>query len=216
MILGIFCAGNLGKEVYDIAKNINESENRWETIEFVDNFCEKKDFYNIPVSRLSDWDSRRDDIEFVIATGEPMARADIYNQLKKNGNIITNLIHPTVIVSPTATLGKGIIVTSYSSISSNAVIDDNVLIQSNIRVGHDIVVGKHSVISANSAIGGGTIIGDEVFVGMNATIKGELAIKNKAIISMGAVVFKDVEEGTVVAGNPARATLGNAQHKVFS
>ena len=38
MYLGIYGAGNLGKELYDIALRVNSYENRWEKIIFIDDF----------------------------------------------------------------------------------------------------------------------------------------------------------------------------------
>ena len=46
-------------------------------------------------------------------------------------------------------------------------------------------------------------------------IKEKLSVGNDAIIGMGAAVFRDVEAGTTVVGNPARVTRGNDKHKVF-
>lgn len=214
-ILGIMCAGKLGKEVYDIALRMNQQNRKWEKIVFVDNYAKKSNHYGVDVSHLKDWNEKKSSIEFIIATGEPQDRYEIYCQLQQNDFSITNVIDPTVIISPTAKLGKGIIIAPFSSISSDVCVDDNVLIQSNIRVGHDIKIGAHSVVSANCAIGGCTTIGKRSFLGMNATVKGDLTIGDSAIVSMGAVVFKNVEDGVVVAGNPARNTLGNAQHRVF-
>ena len=65
------------------------------------------------------------------------------------------------------------------------------------------------------APGGECIFGKKSYVGMNATIKEKLTVGNNAIIGMGAVVFRDVEENTVVVGNPARVTKGNDKHIVF-
>lgn len=45
---------------------------------------------------------------------------------------------------------------------------------------------------------------DNVFIGCNATIMGNVRIGPNAIVAAGSVVTKDVPEGTVVAGNPAK------------
>ena len=48
------------------------------------------------------------------------------------------------------------------------------------------------------------IIEDDVWIGANAIILGGVTIKKGAVIGAGSVVLKDVEERTLVAGNPAR------------
>lgn len=47
-------------------------------------------------------------------------------------------------------------------------------------------------------------IGDNVFVGLNAVILPGVTIGSNAIVAAGAVVTKNVESGTIVAGVPAR------------
>ena len=214
-ILGIFCAGNLGREIYDIAFRINREQKCWEQIVFVDNYPKSQSYYQIKVHRLSEWTEQKSDIEFVIANGEPSTRRIIYDQLTGEGFTLTNLIDPTAIISPTAEIGEGSIIAPFSSVSSNVVLGKNVLIQSYIRVGHDIHIGKHSVISSNCAIGGGTEMGEEVFIGMGAVVKEELKIGDGAVLGMGGVLFKDLAAGMTAVGNPARMTKGNEERKVF-
>lgn len=49
-----------------------------------------------------------------------------------------------------------------------------------------------------------TYIGDDVWIGHGAIIMGGVRIGHGSIIAAGAVVVKDVPDGTVVGGNPAR------------
>jgi acetyltransferase-like isoleucine patch superfamily enzyme len=48
------------------------------------------------------------------------------------------------------------------------------------------------------------IIGNDVWIGMNATILKGVTIGVGAIVAAGAVVTKDVDAWTIVAGNPAK------------
>lgn len=45
---------------------------------------------------------------------------------------------------------------------------------------------------------------DNVFVGAHSILMGNIKVGPNAIIAAGAVVTKDVPEGTIVGGNPAR------------
>lgn len=47
-------------------------------------------------------------------------------------------------------------------------------------------------------------IGNNVIIGANATIIGGISIGDNSIIGAGAVVVKDVQQNTIVAGNPAK------------
>ncbi len=54
------------------------------------------------------------------------------------------------------------------------------------------------------------IVEDHVFIGTNAGIYGGVHIGKNAFISPNAVVTHDVEEGTIVAGVPARVLNGKS------
>ena len=47
-------------------------------------------------------------------------------------------------------------------------------------------------------------VGDDVFVGMGALILPNVKIGNRCVIGANSVVTKDVPDGHIVAGNPAR------------
>lgn len=213
--LGIFGAGNLGKELYDIAERINKTDVKWDDIVFVDNYAASDRFYGRSIYRPEACERLEGMTEYVIATGEPSVRKEIFYQLKNAGCRLTTLIDPTACISPTAQIGEGVIIAPFSSVSCDVVIGNNVLIQSYIRVGHDISIGNHSVISANAAIGGGVTIGEEVFLGMNASVINEKHVGDRAVLAMGAALFRDLESGRTAVGNPARVTRGNDAGRVF-
>ena len=214
-ILGIFCAGNLGKELYDIAERVNRVENNWEKIIFVDDTYMEKSYYGVEVYRLSSFQNRRMEIEFIIANGTPANRKKIYDRLVAAGFCLTNLIDPTAIVSPTSKISAGLIVMAHSSISSDVQGEENILIQANIRVAHDIKIGRHSVLSSSAGIGGHVIIGSQNFIGIGAAVKENIRLGKNVVIGMGAVVVKDVDDNFVLAGNPAKVIRKNIDGKIF-
>jgi len=215
MYLGIYCAGNLGKEVYDIGIRMNEADKRWEEIVFIDDVYGSSEFYGVKVCRPEEFKHRLGQIEIIIANGTPVDRKAIRGKVDSFGFTFTNIIDPTVIISPTASIGKGVIITPFSTVSSDAVIGDNVLVQSYVRIGHDIEVGEDSVVSANVAIGGKTVVGAQTYIGMGAVIRDGLHIGSNSIISMGAVVHTDIDDGVTVVGLPARVSRRNRDGKVF-
>ncbi|GAB3057113.1 acyltransferase [Virgibacillus ainsalahensis] len=78
-----------------------------------------------------------------------------------------------------------------------------------------IIVGTNSVIGYNTTILaheylineyriGNVVIGDEVLIGANSTVLPGVTIGEKAIVSAGTLVHKDVPAGTFVGGNPMK------------
>ena len=63
---------------------------------------------------------------------------------------------------------------------------------------------RSSPDDANQARSAEVAIGDDVFVGMHAVILKGVKIGRGATIGAGSVVTKDVPEGAVAAGNPAK------------
>lgn len=57
-------------------------------------------------------------------------------------------------------------------------------------------------------------IHDNVYIGANAIIKYGVTIGKNCVIAAGAVVTKDVEPGTVVAGNPAKPIKNYEELKI--
>jgi sugar O-acyltransferase (sialic acid O-acetyltransferase NeuD family) len=112
------------------------------------------------------------------------------------------LIHPHSTV-----LGKinpGCVISPGAVIAPNAYLQEHVLVNYNAAVGHDTCIGSLSVIGPGAAIGGWVQIGESVYIGAGSLIREKLTIGARAIIGMGAVVTKDVPEGMVALGIPAK------------
>ncbi len=59
-------------------------------------------------------------------------------------------------------------------------------------------------VTIGASAGGIPCIGDDVSIGAGATVIGGITVGNRAIIGAGAVVTKDVPEGCVAIGIPAK------------
>lgn len=82
-----------------------------------------------------------------------------------------------------------------------------------VTLGNDIFIGPSVVFTDDPhPMGcprykeclGGAKVGDLARIGANSTILPGVVIARNTLIGAGSVVVHDVEEGTVVAGNPAR------------
>jgi tetrahydrodipicolinate N-succinyltransferase len=60
-------------------------------------------------------------------------------------------------------------------------------------------------------------VGDDVFIGVNSIVMPGVTIGSRVIVGSGSVVTKDVPDGVVVAGNPARmvSTFDDYRAKVL-
>lgn len=218
MNLGIYGAGGFGKEVYDVACRQNKKDMLWENIFFIDDFRENgSDCYLSKVYTLSHIVETHsiDNLEIVIATGEPAVRISLKKKLIENRIKLGTVIDPSAIISPTAKLGAGVIVTSDCIIASSAIVGENVAINVKSVVGHDIVLANDVVLSSMVNIGGACKIGAATYLGMGCFVKEGLEIGEEVIVGMGSVVHHNIPSGMIALGNPARPMRENIAKKVF-
>lgn len=216
MVLGIYGASGLGREVHLLAKRINQKEHRWSKIVFVDDNKEIKEVLGVKVYTFEEIKKTKDKFEIAIAVGEPAVREILYNKLKKEHVNVATLIYPDVYIDESTHIAEGTIVNEGVIITSCVKIEENIYIQPNAVIGHDIQIGKHSVIGSNCEIGGGDILGERVYMGYLSGILQGLKIGNDVICSAGAIVFRDIEDEMIVVGNPARVIKRNERKRVFS
>lgn len=101
----------------------------------------------------------------------------------------------------------------------NSLVDT--LIPQLVEIGDNFISAPGSVILAHDAstfLHCGkyrcekTVIGNNVFIGANAVIMPGITIGNNVIVGAGAIVTKNVAEGMVVAGNPAKIICTVAEY----
>ena len=91
---------------------------------------------------------------------------------------------------------EGLLINHFGGIvfHSNAKIGKNFTVLQDVTIGNNLFKSRDEV----------AIIGDNVTVGAGAKIIGNINIGNNVTIGANAVVTKDIPDGAIVAGNPAR------------
>ncbi len=213
MKLAIYGAGGLGREVLELARQINRAHPRWEGFCFIDDLHANRELKGSPVVALSTLNPN--EYEVVIAVGEPALRRTLADKARDAGFALPVLMHPGAQVSADAMVQSGCVICSGVFISCDTVIGRNVHLQPNASLGHDCQIGDDCVISSYANLAGHCRVGNGTFIGMNAVIRESTNVGAEAIISMGAAVFNDIAAGVIAMGNPARAIRANDDKKVF-
>lgn len=113
-------------------------------------------------------------------------------------------IHPLSYIHPSTKIGYGVVTLPFSATSFGSEIKNFIHIYTSGFVGHDSIIEDYATITAHSIIGGRVIVKEGAHIGLNSTIREDIVIGKYAIVGMASVVTKNVEDYTVVVGNPAR------------
>lgn len=134
----------------------------------------------------------------------------LVSELKeKYGITLSNLIHPTAFIGPNVYIGEGVNILPRVIVDANAYLDDFCTLNKGSIVGHEVKVGKFSLISPGTILAGGTKIGTHCLLGMNTSIIEGREIGDCSIIGAGSMVNKNIKEGSIAYGNPAKVIREN-------
>ncbi|MBI4952854.1 MAG: hypothetical protein HY908_12535 [Myxococcales bacterium] len=70
-----------------------------------------------------------------------------------------------------------------------------------VHIAHDVRLGKRNFVVAGAMVAGSVVTGDDVWVGPMASVSSGVRVGDGAVITLGAVVTKDVPAGMRVSGN---------------
>ena len=104
-------------------------------------------------------------------------------------------LHARTEVQSGARVGRALFSGAFTEVGADTKVDGGV------HVGHGVVVGLRCLIAASAVLGGSTRIGNDVWVGPGAIVSDGLRIGDRARISLGSVVTRDVAAGQHVTGH---------------
>lgn len=202
--LVIIGAGVFGQQVMELA----EIQGTYDTIGFYDDFNTDSEFQGVPI--LGKIDQVQDDFDngkfdyLFIGIG--------YNHLRFKQKLIhqfseipmPNIMHPSVIVEKSSTLGKGILMYAQAYVGPNNVLKDGVTININSYLAHESTIGECTFFSGGIDLGGKTNVGECSFIGLGATVSDDLTIGDEVFLGAGTLVVKDILESGTYIGSPAR------------
>lgn len=114
------------------------------------------------------------------------------------------VIHPTAFVAATALLGAGSQVLAQAAVCVDVRTGDACIINTRASVDHECILGDGVHIAPGATLAGCVTVGDCSLIGAGAVVLPRIRIGRNAIVGAGAVVTRDVPDGKVAYGNPAR------------
>lgn len=129
-----------------------------------------------------------------VAIGDNKARYEIYNELKSLGFQLLTIIHPSSIISASATIGEGCFIGVNAVIQNNSFIGDYSLINTSAVIEHDNSIGKAVHMAPNTCTAGRVKINDLAFIGIGSVIIPDINIGYSAFVNAGSIVKRDVKD----------------------
>lgn len=120
------------------------------------------------------------------------------------GGNAQSIVHPSAIISKTASIGRGVYVGPGAIVHSRAIIGDHAIVNTGSIVEHECVIGPNSHIAPGAVLAGGVNVGHDTLVGVGARVLPTLSIGNECVIGAGSVVLRSVPEKAIAVGVPAQ------------
>lgn len=115
-----------------------------------------------------------------------------------------NTIHPSAVVPPTTALGRGLHISPGVVVAPHVRLGDFVVLNRSCSIGHHTALGDFVSINPGVTVSGVCRIGRGTTLGAGATVLDKLEIGEGSMIGAGSVVTKDLPDGVVAYGVPAK------------
>ncbi len=204
----VYGAGGMGREVAETVLARAEADGSLELVGFVDDDPDAfgTQIHGIPVVGDGTWVREHPDVPVVLGIGHPRVRYEVVQKVLGIGGRWLTVVHPTVVVAPSATIGEGAVIFAGCVVSSDARIGAYSYMNYNAVVSHDAVVSDFACIMAQVALSGAVEVGEGAFVGVGASTRQQVRIGRWSIIGAGASVVRDIPEYCIAMGVPAVPT----------
>lgn len=204
--LVLFGAGALAREILVVLPRL---QTIGRDIEFVGclvdpDVAAADKLYDRPISRKIDDFAGDDTLRFVVALGEPGARARAVERLKSIGARFASIIDPAVLIGASSTIREGSMILGHASITADARLGTHVLVNPGSTIAHDNRIADFATLSPGVHLAGHVTVDEGAFLGTGACVIPGTRIGAHAYVGAGSVVIRDVPPGYTVVGNPAR------------
>ena len=204
----IIGASGFGREVKDIIDRINDREETYRVIGFIDDdeSLHGEVLNDVPVLGGSDWivkNGEKEKLHAVIAVANAPVK-------KKLDALLSPYVTWETIIDPSASLsrymeiGEGTVIQAGGFIGANVTIGRHCVINTKSGIGHDAVLEDYAAIMSFCDVTGHCHLEEGAYFGSSVCVIPSTRIGRYATAGAGAVIIRDVPAGATVVGSPAR------------
>ena len=145
------------------------------------------------------------ELDIFIGIGSNKDRKKIVEMIPDiDKKLFLNAIHPSAIMSPQITVGRGNFFGTGIIINIGAQIGNFVIINTNATVGHDVKLADYTQVSPGCNLTGHVVVEEGAYLGANSVVIPGKRIGAHAVVGAGSVVIHDIPAFCTAVGNPAK------------
>lgn len=198
IILG---AGGTSFDLVDIALEMNKVQAEWNILGFLDDNINLigKNVYGFPVLGTISQSVEYENAYFVSSIADAYRtnlRKMVRQKVPFGNERFASLIHPSAIISGTATIEPGAVIYANVTLSGAVKVGHDVFLCGNTFLGHECVIGNHCALSVGNFLASDVHVGDCCYLGVGVIARHQITIGENCLIGMGTKIVKDVPDNT--------------------
>lgn len=160
------------------------------------------------LGKICDAVNFKEPVRFVLGIGSNTVRREI---VQRYPLCFHTVVHPSAVLAFDVMLGEGSVVLAGCIVNTGASVGSHCILNSGCIVEHDCVVSDFTHISPNATLCGTVHVGTLCHIGAGSVIRNNIHICDGCTIGIGAAVVKDITQGGIYAGVPARRLPENGK-----
>ncbi len=144
--------------------------------------------------------------QVILAIGDNFGRAALWARVQAAAPYarLTGAIHPSAVIAPDVAMGPGCVILPGAVVVSGSRLGQGCLINTGASLDHDGEMADWSSLAPGAVTGGQVRIGMRSSVGLGARIIQKVSIGADTLIGAGSLVLRDLPDGVIAYGSPAR------------
>jgi UDP-N-acetylbacillosamine N-acetyltransferase len=129
-----------------------------------------------------------------IAVGNNKVRLELAHRLKRAGFSMISTVHPSAVVSPSASIGEGVVLMAGAILNPGAIVGDHVIVNTGASVDHECELAQGVHICPGAHLAGH----------VGSSVIQEITIGSGVVLGAGSVVVSAIPDNVLAMGVPAR------------
>lgn len=131
-------------------------------------------------------------------------RRDFLKIFRNSGVKTPTLIHSSAVVSASAHIGENSHILAGAVIAPMVELGEACIVNTNASVDHECVLGAGVHIAPGATLCGCVQVGENTLIGAGSVVLPRVKIGSNVVVGAGSVVTRDIPDGVVAFGNPAK------------